>query len=233
MSELTPKHRAAEAATHEIQSDMRLGLGSGSTVNLIAAALGARVARGEVSGVRVVVASHWTEAVVRAAGLTLTTLDETPQLDLALDGADEIDPQRAMIKGGGGALLRERIVLAAADQRVIVVDESKLVRVLGERFSVPVEVVPFGWRVAALRLRQLGVKPVRREVPAFEYGMGPTQPLVTDEGNYIFDCAFGPIADPAALDRTLRAIPGVMDHGLFLNVSARLLVGGPSGVREL
>ncbi len=204
---------------------MRLGLGSGSTVNLIAAALGERMQRGELHDVQVVVASRWTEAAAHAAGLPLTTLDDVPQLDLAIDGADEIEPQRNMIKGGGGALLRERIVLAAAAERLIVVDESKLVATLGERWSLPVEVVQFGWRVAEAALRRLGSEPVPR--------MDGTQPFITDEGNLILDCAFGRIPDPAALDRQLRSIPGVMDHGLFIGMADRVLVGGVDGVREL
>ena len=225
MSELSPKHRVALHAANEVRSGMRLGLGSGSTVNLIAAALGERISCGELRDVRVVVASRWTEAAAKDAGLTMTSLDEMPQLDLAIDGADEVDPQHAMIKGGGGALLRERIVLAAAEHKLIVVDESKLVQTLGERWHVPVEVARFGWRVAEAALRRHGCAPVLR--------MDGAQPLITDEGNMILDTPFGLIHDPAMLDRQLRAIPGVMDHGLFIDLADRVLVGDANGVREL
>ncbi|HEX6292503.1 MAG TPA: ribose-5-phosphate isomerase RpiA [Herpetosiphonaceae bacterium] len=225
MSERSPKQLAALHAASAVQSGMRLGLGSGSTVYLIVQALGERLARGELRDLQVVVASRWTEDAAKDAGLTIATLDDLPQLDLAIDGADEIDPQRNMIKGGGGALLRERIVLAAAAQRMIVVDDSKLVQTLGERWAVPVEIVQFGWRVPEAALRRQGAQPVRR--------MDGAQPLITDEGNFILDCAFGPIPDPAALDRRLRAIPGVMDHGLFIGMADRVIVGGADGVREL
>jgi ribose 5-phosphate isomerase A len=225
MSELSPKHRVALHAANEVHSGMRLGLGSGSTVNMIAAALGERIRRGELRDIRLVVASRWTEAVAQAAGLTITTLDDMPQLDLTIDGADEIDPQRNMIKGGGGALLRERIVLAAAEHKLIIVDESKLVQTLGERWHVPVEVVQFGRRVAQAALRRYGGEPVLR--------MDGAQPLITDEGNLILDTPFGLIHDPAMLDWQIRAIPGVMAHGLFVGLADRVLVGGADGVREL
>lgn len=204
---------------------MRLGLGSGSTVYLIVEALGERQARGELRDVQIVVASRWTAAAATAAGLAITTLDELPQLDLAIDGADEVDPQRNMIKGGGGALLRERIVLAAAERKLIVVDDSKLVQTLGERWAVPVEVVQFGWRIPEAALGQHGSKPLLR--------MDGTQPLVTDEGNFILDSPFGPIHDPKLLDQSLRAIPGVMDHGLFIGLADQVIVGGADGLREL
>lgn len=225
MNELRSKSRAALHAANLVQAGTRLGLGSGSTVNLIVAALGERIKRGELPDLHVVVASSWTETAALAAGLPLTTLDDVPLLDLSIDGADEIDPQRAMIKGGGGALLRERIVLAAARQRLIVVDESKLVQTLGERWPVPVEVVQFGWKVAAARLHEIGGRP--------ELRMEDSKPFVTDEGNFILDCAFGRIADAHALDVTLRAIPGVMAHGLFLDFADRIVIGTVDGVREL
>ncbi|WP_026370307.1 ribose-5-phosphate isomerase RpiA [Kallotenue papyrolyticum] len=236
MSDLTPKQHVALAAAQVVRSGMRLGLGSGSTVGLIVEALGERVQRGELRDLRVVVASRWTETKALAAGLTVVELNDVVQLDLAIDGADEVDPQRAMIKGGGGALLRERIVLYAARERLIAVDESKLVPHLGASWALPVEVVQFGWRVAEAALRALGTTPqLRRD------GM---QPFVTDEGNYILDCPFrlrAPQAQPGAaqghdpheLDRALRAIPGVMDHGLFLGLADRVLVGQADGVREL
>lgn len=220
----SPKLLAALQAANDVQSGSRIGLGSGSTVNLIAAALGERIRRGELRDVQVVVASRWTAAAADQAGLKQTTLEAAVELALALDGADEIDGQRNMIKGGGGALLRERIVLAAAHQRMIVGDDSKLVQTLGERWAVPVEVVQFGWRVVQAALQQLGVEPVLR--------MDGDELFITDEGNYILDCPFGPINDPTALDRELRSIPGVMDHGLFLGFADRIMLGTADGVHE-
>jgi ribose 5-phosphate isomerase A len=225
MNELTPKQRVALQVASEVQNGMCLGLGSGATVNLVTAALGERIKRGELHDLRVVVASRWTDAAARAAGLPLATLNDVPQLDLAIDGADEVSPQYNMIKGGGGALLRERIVLGAAARRVIAVDEGKLVQTLGERWFVPVEVVQFGWRVADVALRELGSDPQLR--------MDGTQPFVTDEGNYILDCAFGQIPQPLELAQTLWAAPGVMDHGLFLGLADRVLVGTTIDVYEL
>lgn len=220
-----PKERAARAAADQVHSGMRLGLGSGSTVYLIVAALGQRIQRGELQNIEVVVASSWADRAAREAGLPITTLDDRPWLDLSIDGADEVDPDRNMIKGGGGALLRERIVLAAAERTLIVIDESKLVQRLGERWAVPVEVVQFGWRVAERILREYGAQPQLR--------MDGDQPLRTDEGNIILDCRFGPIADPASLARSLNEVPGVMAHGLFLGMADQVLIGTESGVREM
>lgn len=225
MADLTPKQRAALQAAGEVQLGMRLGLGSGTTVHLIVAALGERIRRGELHDLQIVVASSRTEAAAQRAGLPLVNLNDLPQLDLAIDGADEIDPQWRMIKGGGGALLRERIVLASARQKLIVVDDTKPVPVLGTVWALPVEVVQFGWRGTEDRLRRIGTTPRLR--------MAGNAPFVTDEGNFLFDCPFGPIADPAALDHTLRTIPGVMDHGLFIGFADRVLVGGADGVRLL
>jgi ribose 5-phosphate isomerase A len=225
MVELTPKARAAFYAAQQVQSGMRLGLGSGSTVNLIVAALAQRMAQGEVDDIQVVVASRWTEAAAYESKLSITRLDDVTQLDLAIDGADEIDRQRNMIKGGGGALLRERIVLAAATQRLIVVDDSKLVHTLGEQWAVPVEIVQFGWRVAEAALRRLGTEPQLRTEN--------DEPFITDEGNFILDCHFGLIQEPQSLSQMLYAVPGVMDHGLFLGLADCVIVGGNEDVQEL
>jgi ribose 5-phosphate isomerase A len=225
MAEITAKHRAAHQAASEVRSGMRLGLGSGTTVNLVAAALGERERRGELHDLKVVVASRWTDAAAREAGLTVVDLNDYPQLDLAIDGADEIDPRRNMIKGGGGALLRERIVLSAARERLIAADESKLVETLGETWALPVEVVQFGWRVAESALQTVGLNPTLR--------LDGGAPFVTDEGNYIFDCRCGPITDEAALLEVLRAVPGLMDHGLFIGLASRVLIGTADGVREM
>ena len=216
------KRRAATEAAALVRDGMRLGLGSGSTLHLIVAALGERMRRGEARDLVAVAASSGTEAEMSRAGLPLVTLDDHPRLDLAIDGADEVDPGFATIKGGGGALLRERIVLAAAAERLIVVDESKLVPVLGTRWPVPVEVVRFGWRVAERALAALGSEPVLRTRAG--------RPVITDEGNYLFDCAFGPIPDPRRLASLIAGQPGVVAHGIFIDLADRVLIARPTGI---
>ncbi len=211
------KRRVAFDAAALVRPGMRLGLGSGSTVALIVAALGERVQRGELDGLVVIAASSHTEAAMERAGLRVSSLDNYPRLDLAIDGADEIDGDLQMIKGGGGALLRERIVLAAAAERVIVVDRTKVVPVLGTRWAVPVEVVQFGWRVGERLLAELGAQPSRRMVAG--------QPMLTDEGNFILDCLFGHIPDPRTLATRIALIPGVVAHGIFVDLADTLLVG--------
>lgn len=211
------KRRVAHDAAALVRDGMRLGLGSGSTVALIVAAIGERVRRGELRDLMVVVASSRTEAAMEQAGLVVSTLDDYPQLDLAIDGADEIDGDWQMIKGGGGALLRERIVLAAASERVVVVDRSKVVSVLGTRWAVPIEVVQFGWRVAERLLTDLGTQPTLRMVGG--------EAMTTDEGNYILDCMFGQISDPRTLATRIAMIPGVVAHGIFVDLVDTLLVG--------
>ncbi len=215
------KRRAAVEAAAAVRDGMRLGLGSGSTLFLVVAVLGERVRRSELRDLAIVAASSRTEREMERVGLRLSTLDDYPQLDLAIDGADEVDPQFAMIKGGGGALLRERIVLAAAAERLIIVDESKLVPVLGTHWAVPVEVVRFGWRVAERALAALGARPVLRARAG--------QPVITDEGNYLLDCAFGPIADPSRLAALIAGQPGVVAHGIFVDFADRILIGRPGG----
>ena len=216
------KRQAAAAAAASIHNGTRLGLGSGSTVALIVAALGERRRAGELGDLVVVAASSRTEAGLHAVGIPISSLDDYPELDVAIDGADEVDPDLATIKGGGGALLRERIVLAAAAERMIIVDASKVVPVLGSRWAVPVEVTRFGWRVAERALVALGATPVlRREAE---------QPFITDEGNYILDCRFGEIPDPRGLAQRISGLPGVMAHGIFVDLADRVLVAGHHGV---
>jgi ribose 5-phosphate isomerase A len=218
------KRQVARAAAAAVHSGMRLGLGSGTTVALVVGEIGLRVERGDLSDLTIVAASSQTEAALTHAGLAFTTLNQAPELDLAIDGADEIDPHFAMIKGGGGAMLRERIVLAAGAKRLIVVDRSKLVPVLGAVWAVPVEVVQFGWRVAERLLRQAGAEPALR--------MRAGRPVKTDEGNYILDCAFGPIYEPARLAAAIAGLPGVTAHGIFVGYADIVLASGPEGVEK-
>ncbi len=204
---------------------MVLGLGSGSTAELVLRALGRRIARGELPGVRGVPTSNRTRDLARAAGIPLTDLDESPNVDLTIDGADEIDPRLDLVKGGGGALLREKIVARASGRNVIVADDSKLVDRLGRRCALPVEVVAFGWRTHLPALEGLGAEVTLRPARGGE-------PFRTDEGHLILDCRFPDgLEDAARIDRELRARPGVVETGLFLGLASALVVAAPDGVR--
>jgi ribose 5-phosphate isomerase A len=157
--------------------------------------------------------------------IPLSTLAEHSQIDVTIDGADEVEAGSLnLIKGRGGALLREKIVASVSQRLVIVVDQSKMVERLGARESVPVEVIPFGWQVAALRLRDLGANPLLRKETGGE-------PFKSDGGHYILDCAFGPIASAEALAQELDHVVGVVEHGLFIGMTSEVNVGGPGGVR--
>jgi len=218
------KQMAAAKAVEAVESGMALGLGSGSTASYAIAMIGERMRNGSLRGIVGVPTSNETARLARQAGIPLTTLQEHPVLDLTIDGADEVDPQLNLIKGRGGALLREKIVARASRCELIVVDESKLVQVLGKS-PVPVEVVPFGWGTYLDALRSLGCEPVLR--------MQGAQPYITDEGNYIVDCRFVRIDDPARLECALDLIPGVVENGLFIGLASVVLVATETGVREL
>jgi ribose 5-phosphate isomerase A len=213
------KRRAAEQGVQRIESGMLVGLGSGSTATLAIEALGRKLASGELRDIVGVPTSIRTKALAEALGIPLTTLDDRQHLDLTIDGADEADPRGDLIKGGGGALLWEKIVAVASRRYVIVVDETKVVRVLGERFPLPVEVVPFGWRTHLDAIVALGA------TPSLRVG-GSGQPFVTDAGNYLIDCRFpNGMADPRQVDRVLRDRPGVVETGLFLGMAPEVIVG--------
>jgi ribose 5-phosphate isomerase A len=219
------KQAAAEAAVALVEDGMILGLGTGSTAKLAVEALGKRVAAGlRVIGIPT---SEFTAGQARSLGIPVSTLDEHPAIDLTIDGADEVEIGTLnLIKGRGGALLREKIVASAGKRLVIIVDESKLVQRLGSQFALPVELVPFGWPVAARRLEALGSKVKLRSGT-------DGKPFVTDGGHYIVDCAFGPIAAPAQLERELNDIVGVVEHGLFLKMTSQVIVAGRDGVKVL
>jgi ribose 5-phosphate isomerase A len=212
---------AARAAVELVEPGMVVGLGSGRAVWRVVELLGERDAQ-----LRVAVASEHTDALARQAGLEVVELDGQLELDLALDGADEVDPELRLIKGGGGALLREKIVIAAARRFVVVAEESKRVRRLGERFRLPVEVVRFAWRDTRRRLAPLLPD---AELRTHEGG----EPFVTDEGHHLLDCALPDGVDPDALDRELRRLPGVVEHGLFLGLAERAFLGRPDGGVEV
>jgi ribose 5-phosphate isomerase A len=215
-----------EAVARYVRDGMRLGLGTGSTAGMMLAALGARLADGRLRDVAGVPTSEATAAACRRLGIPLTTLEQTPELDVVIDGADEIDPDLDLIKGLGGAHLREKVVATAGRLMVVVADEQKLVSRLGERAPLPVEVVEFALPVCARLLRERGWEPVRRTG-------ADGRPFVTDEGNAILDCRRADWSDPAALAAGVRAVPGVVEHGFFLGIAGAAVVGTADGVRVL
>ena len=223
------KRAAAAKALEFVRPGMRLGLGTGSTAKHFVELLGERVRGGlDVIGVPT---SESTRADAERAGVALTTLDDTPELDLTVDGADEIGPDLTLIKGGGGALLREKIVAAASGRMLVIADDSKYVPVLG-RFPLPVEIAPFG---AGATLRAMHAAIAAVQTPGrLDLRQGRDgHAFVTDGGHWIFDSALGRIEDPAALARALAAVPGVMEHGLFVGLATLAILGGPDGVRTI
>jgi len=221
------KRAAAERAVQLITSGMVVGLGTGSTMQPLLDALAQRLREGAVRNVVAVPTSEATAQRCRVLGIPQASLDEYPELALAVDGADEVSPRLDAIKGMGGAMLREKLVALAAKRFVIVADESKLVRRLGTRAPVPVEVVRFGWSTLVPFFESLGAEPELRR------GLGG-EPFVTDNGNYVVDCRFARgIADPAAVARALGKRTGVLEDGLFLRIAKLAVVAGRRGVRLL
>jgi ribose 5-phosphate isomerase A len=223
----THKRAAAARALDFVRPGMRLGLGTGSTAAHFVDLLGERVAAG--LDVVAVPTSEATQARAARLGIKLTTLDETPTLDLTVDGADEIAPDLTLIKGGGGALLREKIVAAASTEMIVIADESKWVPVLG-RFPLPVEIAPFG----ATATRRL-IEAVLGELGHAGQVTIRTAPnghaFVTDGGHWLLDAHLQRITDPAAVAARLSAVPGVMEHGLFIGLARTAILAGPDGVR--
>jgi ribose 5-phosphate isomerase A len=219
------KKTAGEEAAKRIQNGQRIGLGTGSTVRYFLEALGKRLAKGELSQIVGVPTSKQTEKLALSLNIPLTTLETEPSLDLCVDGADEVDPHLNLIKGLGGALLREKIVAMASQRFIVIADNGKLVQRLGERCPVPVEVLPFGWKATAGEIEALGGRPTVRA----DNG----SPYITDQGNYILDCHFGPIEDAVKLSQQLDSIAGVLGHGLFLNIAQEAIVGTPTGAELL
>jgi ribose 5-phosphate isomerase A len=219
------KRAAAMRAIEEVKDGMVLGLGTGSTAAFVVEGLGARVARGlKVVGIPT---SERTAAEARRLGIPIATFAEYQRLDLTIDGADEVQLGTLdLIKGLGGALLREKIVAAASGRLVIVVDQEKLVEQLGEHTPLPVEVTQFGWQATAVALARLGCVPERR------YAAGE-QPFITDGGNYILDCRFRPLANPAAIEKSIAMTVGVVESGLFVGRSSMVVVASASGVEVL
>ena len=217
------KREAAEAAVAEIESGMLVGLGTGSTAAFAISALGKRIRDG--LRVTTVGTSRATEAAARAAGIAMLDFADVAQTDLVIDGADEIDPAFRAIKGGGGAMLREKIVARSAARMICVVDATKPVATLGTR-PVPIEVLPFARSFVSDAVRALGGEPVVRLAAT-------GAPALSDQSNLLIDCRFGPIMDPAGLARELTAVAGMLGHGLFLDEIDALFIGRGQGIERL
>lgn len=210
---MVEKQAVGEKAAEFVKDDMIVGLGTGSTVYYTILKLGERVKNGlRIQGVPT---SKETEKLARQIGIPLVTLADVNKLDLTIDGADEVDNQFALIKGGGGALLREKIIAKASEQFIVVADSTKLVQTLGA-FPLPVEVVRFGWEMTAKHMRDLGCVPRLRLLEDHT-------PFITDNGNYIMDCHFQEIKRPHELEVALNMIPGVVENGLFNHMTSRVI----------
>jgi ribose 5-phosphate isomerase A len=214
------KQAAARASLEFIRDGMLVGLGTGSTSECFIRLLGERVQAG--LKIRALPSSNRARQLAEELAIPLTGFEEVQEIDIYVDGADEVDPQLRLIKGGGGALLREKIVASAAKQFVVIIDSSKQVPMLG-KFPLPVEVVPFARALIAKRISDLGAKVSLRK---YAYG----NPYTTDEGHNILDCQFGRIPDPRALANVLSGMPGIMEHGLFIDMADVALIATADGV---
>ena len=213
------KQLAAEQAVEEVASGMIVGLGTGSTIYYALLKLGEKVRNGlDIIGIPT---SKQTEEIATQQGISLSTLGEHPVIDLTIDGADEVNPTLDLIKGAGGALVREKIIAHASERLIIIVDAGKLVEQLGSNFPVPIEVLPFGWQSTQIALNQLCQDSTLR--PNF----------VSDNGNYILDCTFDGIPDPVVTELTINNLPGVVENGLFINRTDQVIIGTASGIQVL
>lgn len=219
------KQQAGEYAASLVESGMVVGLGTGSTAIFATRRVAARLEAGDLRDIVAIATSRATDAAARALGIPMLTDDIPREIDLTIDGADEVDPAMDLIKGGGGALLREKIVAQASRREVIVVDAEKLSPRLGTHWPLPVEVLAFGWRSQARFLESLGAAVTPRP--------GEGGLFRTDQGNLILDSRFGPIDDPLGLAAELEARAGLVGHGLFIGIASDLIVAGEDGIRHL
>ena len=220
------KRQAAEYAVGFIKSGMIVGLGHGSTAAFAVRHIAQLFHEGQLHNVLGVPCSRQVEDEAQRLGIPLTTVKEHPVIDVTIDGADEVDSNLNLIKGGGGALLREKIIAQVSIREIIVVDENKLSPILGTNWPVPVEVAPFGWETQLPYLKSIEGEPVlRREKDG--------TPFQTDQGNFIIDCTFGPIDQPARLAASLSERAGIVEHGLFLGLARDVIVAGSDGIRHL
>jgi ribose 5-phosphate isomerase A len=220
------KRRAAQRAAEFIESGMVLGLGTGSTIRFALEIISEKIRDGELKDVVGVPSSLQTEASSKKLGIPLTTFQEHAALDVTIDGADEVDPQLSLIKGGGGALLREKILAQSSHRNIIIVDESKCSAQLGTLWALPVEVLPFGWLPEGRFIESLGAHVTLRKDP-------DNTPFLTDQENYILDCNFGKIPRPEELARQLDMRAGVMAHGLFVGLATDVIIAGEGEIRHL
>ncbi|UAJ12793.1 ribose-5-phosphate isomerase RpiA [Polymorphobacter megasporae] len=218
------KQQAGEAAAALVEPGMVVGLGTGTTAIFAIRSIAARLRSGELTDLVAVATSVATSAAAKALGIPLLADDMPRAIDLTIDGADEVDASLDLIKGAGGALVREKIVAQASDRVVIVVDASKVSDVLGIRAHLPVEVLVWGWQAQVRFLDSLGATAAVRETDSHRY--------VTDGGNLIIDCGFGTITDPAGLAAVLEARAGIVGHGLFVAIASEVIVAGPSGIHH-
>lgn len=217
------KKIAAEKATEEIQDGMVVGLGTGSTVYYALLKLGAMVRNGlDIIGIPT---SKGTEKIATEQGIRLSTLAEHATIELTIDGADEVDPNLNLIKGGGAALVREKIIANASERLLIVVDESKVSQVIGTNFALPVEIIQFGWEATQRMVDQICSKSDLRG--------GIQEPLMTDNGNYILDCKFNGIPEPEKMELLLNNIPGVVENGIFAKRADKVIVGTTEGIKYM
>jgi ribose 5-phosphate isomerase A len=220
------KQQAAAFAVEFLKPGMVVGLGHGSTAIIAIGLIAEKMKTGRLTDVIGVPCSLQAEEEARKFSVPVATLEDRPVIDITIDGADEVDPQLNLIKGGGGALLREKIVAQASRREVIVVDESKWVKVLGAKRPVPVEVIPFGWRSQTTYLKSLGARVAARRNSNGSF-------FTTDQGNLILDCHFGPIKDCRQLAGRMKERAGIVEHGLFLGMATDVIIAGAKGVRHL
>lgn len=220
------KKKAAEYAVQYIEPGMIVGLGHGSTAIFAVRRLADLLQNKKLTDVLAVPCSLHVEEEARQLGIPLTSLDEHACIDLTIDGADEVTEKLELIKGGGGALLREKMVAQASSREIIVVDNTKLTPVLGTNWPVPVEVIPFGWRYQVQYLESLGAHPIlRRDIRGNKF--------TTEQGNYILDCYFGPISQPAKISVMLNERAGIVEHGLFVGLATDVVIASEEGVRHI
>jgi len=220
------KKKAAERAVEFVQSGMVVGLGTGSTTGFALELIGEAIKAGRLKDIVGIPSSLQTERLANEFGISLITFEKYTGIDLTIDGADEVDPQLNLIKGGGGALLREKVLAQASHRNIIIVDEGKLSQRLGTNWPVPIEVVPFAWQVEAHYLASLGAKVLLRM-------KNDENPFTTDQDNFILDCDFGPIAHADQLANLASQRAGIEEHGLFLELATDVIVAGQDGIRHL
>ena len=220
------KKQAGYRAVEQVKSDMIVGLGTGSTAKFAVERIGKLYRSGELKDIMGIPSSEQTEHLARESGVPLTTFDAHPKIDLTIDGADEVDPELNLIKGGGGALLREKILVQASLRNIIIVDNSKISPQLGTHWAIPVEVIPFARQTEENHLGNMGANVTLRRG-------NDNSPFLTDQGNLILDASFGPIEDPISLALKLNDRAGIMAHGLFIGLTAEVIVADENGLRHV